>query len=105
MTLHRRGIMTTHHPVAIVTGVSSGIGRATAELLAQRGFRVFGTVRRTSASMAVRNIDLAQPDVRDDAAATEFVEQVHARTGRIDVLLNNAGYALAESAEETSIEQ
>jgi len=97
--------MNTHHPVAIVTGVSSGIGRATAELLAQRGFRVFGTVRRTSAITAVPGIDLAQLDVRDDHAAAELVEHVLARAGRIDVLVNNAGYAVAGSAEETSIEQ
>jgi NAD(P)-dependent dehydrogenase (short-subunit alcohol dehydrogenase family) len=97
--------MTTDRPVAIVTGVSSGIGRATAVLLAQRGYWVFGSGRQADGSTALPNIELAQLDVRDDRAVADFVEHVRARAGRIDVLVNNAGYAVAGAAEEMSITQ
>jgi NAD(P)-dependent dehydrogenase (short-subunit alcohol dehydrogenase family) len=84
--------------VAIVTGASAGIGQASAKALHQAGFRVFGTSRRAGAS----TIDC---DVTDDASVTAAVDKVLGTTGRIDVLVNNAGIGLLAGAEESSVNQ
>ncbi len=89
--------------VALVTGVSSGIGRATAELLAKRGYRTFGTVRSRAAS--VPGIELIPLDVRDPESVEKAVASVLDRAGRIDVLVNSAGTSLMGAAEETDIEE
>ena len=92
--------------VALVTGVSSGIGRATAILLANRGFRVFGTMRNpTEPNELLQNVEVVLVDVRDEESVRSGVRTVLDRTGRIDALVNNAGYALIGSSEETSIEE
>src|SRR5947209_7267866 len=91
--------------VVLITGASSGIGRATAELLADRGYRVFGGVRAPATIRAPHGVELIQVDVRDDASVGACVEQVLRRAGRIDVLINNAGVALVGAVEETGIEQ
>ena len=88
----------------LVTGVSSGIGRATAALLATKGFRVFGTVRGELAGPPV-NVELVQCDVRDDYAVNHAVDGIIERAGPIDVLVNNAGYALLGAVEETTVAQ
>ena len=80
--------------VAFVTGVSSGIGYATAALLAERGFRVLGTYRTHRPENLDRTITLLQMSVNDDASVQKAVSAVLADGGRIDVLINNAGYAL-----------
>ena len=91
--------------VALVTGASSGIGRATAALLAESGYRVFGAVRNIPSAMPIRNVEFLQLDVRDDESVKEAVRSLVSRAGRIDALVNNAGYALIGSLEETSIEE
>jgi len=92
--------------VALVTGVSSGIGRATAELLSGRGFRVFGTMRRPSETHGPwGNVEIVPLDVRHEESVRSCVRRVHEQAGRIDALVNNAGYALIGSLEETSIEE
>lgn len=95
-------------PVALVTGCSSGIGRATALLLARSGFRVFATVR-TDASEASLLVDarglpleILRLDVRDEAAVSRVVREVLDRAGRIDVLVNNAGFAQLGAIEDLS---
>jgi NAD(P)-dependent dehydrogenase (short-subunit alcohol dehydrogenase family) len=88
--------------VVLVTGASSGIGRACAELLAARGCRVYGASRRPVASPLVESIAM---DVRDDASVRDAVSAVVAREGRIDILVNNAGIAIAGAVEDTSIEE
>jgi NAD(P)-dependent dehydrogenase (short-subunit alcohol dehydrogenase family) len=90
--------------VILVTGVSSGIGRVTAELLAARGYRVFGTVR-TPSTHPPAGVSLLHMDVRDDASVQAAVQAVLAQTGRIDALVNNAGTAVVGAIEETSPEQ
>ena len=91
---------------ALVTGVSSGIGRATAELLSQRGFRVFGTTRRPSeADERLEGVEIIPLDVRDEDSVRSCVRSVLERAGGIDALVNNAGYALIGSLEETSMEE
>jgi NAD(P)-dependent dehydrogenase (short-subunit alcohol dehydrogenase family) len=89
--------------VALVTGVSSGIGRATAEILAGRGWRTFGTMRQPASRPGP--IELLPLDVRDAGSAQSCVEAVLAAAGRIDVLVNNAGVALYGALEETSIDE
>ena len=89
---------------AIVTGASSGIGQASAAALARAGFTVFGTSRRAGAK-GPDNVSMLSCDVTDERSINELVSTVFARTGRIDVLVNNAGLTLLGGAEESSIAQ
>src|SRR5262245_26643360 len=91
--------------VVLITGASSGIGRATAELLAARGHRVFGGVRAPATTRSLAGVELVPLDVRDEPSAKACVDEVHSRAGRIDVLINNAGVNLVGAVEETSIGQ
>jgi len=97
--------MNTHDgKTAIVTGASSGIGRAIAEALARAGFTVFGTSRRPSGD-GPANVTMLACDVTDAASVDALVSAVSARTGRIDLLVNNAGIGMLGGAEEFSIDQ
>ncbi len=91
-------------PVAIVTGASGGIGEATARALHAAGYRVFGTYRRPPATRAP-GIDYLACDVTDDESVKAAVGKVLSQTGRIDLLVNNAGVGLIAGAEESSLEQ
>lgn len=95
---------TSSGKTAIVTGASSGIGRASAEALARAGFTVFGTSRRAGGNDPEGGTMLTC-DVTDDASVNSLVSTVLSRTGRIDVLVNNAGIGLFGGAEESSIAQ
>jgi len=86
---------------ALVTGVSSGIGREIAQLLAEHGARVFGTVRDPKSAKPIPGVEIIRLDVTDDASVSEAVQ----KAGAIHVLVNNAGYALTGALEETSIEE
>jgi NAD(P)-dependent dehydrogenase (short-subunit alcohol dehydrogenase family) len=88
--------------IALVTGASTGIGLATASRLAAQGFRVFGT-SRTPAPGGSTSYELLSLDVRSDLSVQECIETVLHRAGRIDLLVNNAGYALGGALEENSI--
>jgi short-subunit dehydrogenase len=88
--------------VALVTGASSGIGQATADLLAANGFTVFGTSRTADAG-ATHSYEMLPLDVRRDTSVDAAVQAVLDRGGRIDVLVNNAGYAQSGAIEENSI--
>jgi len=94
----------TNLGVALVTGASSGIGRAAAEALQGAGFRVFGTSRRAVAEKP-RGVTMLSCDVTDDRSVTKLVEEVMASAGRIDLLVNNAGIGLLGAAEESSTTQ
>jgi short-subunit dehydrogenase len=89
-------------PVALITGASSGIGQATAELFAASGFRVFGTSRAPDAG-AARTYTMLSLDVRLDESVDAAVRDVLGQAGRIDVLVNNAGYSQSGAIEENSI--
>jgi NAD(P)-dependent dehydrogenase (short-subunit alcohol dehydrogenase family) len=91
--------------VVLITGASSGIGRATAELLARRGHRVFGGVRTPATARPVAGVELVPLDVRDEVLVKTCIEEVHRRADRIDVLINNAAVNLVGAVEETSINQ
>jgi NAD(P)-dependent dehydrogenase (short-subunit alcohol dehydrogenase family) len=91
--------------IAIVTGASSGIGEATAERLAKAGYKVYGTSRR-GAGARKRSFEMLTLDVTDDASVEAAVREVMRLEGRIDLLVNNAGFSTAPAgAEESSIEQ
>jgi NAD(P)-dependent dehydrogenase (short-subunit alcohol dehydrogenase family) len=87
--------------VVLITGASSGIGRATAELLSSRGYRVFGTARNPASAKPIAEVTMLPLDVRDDVAVQACVKAVLAETGRIDILINNAGYGIVGAVEET----
>ena len=91
--------------IALVTGASSGIGEATAKRLAQAGFKVYGTSRR-GAQAGQRDFDMLPLDVTSDASVAAAVAAVIRLEGRIDLLVNNAGFGVAAGgAEESSIAQ
>jgi NAD(P)-dependent dehydrogenase (short-subunit alcohol dehydrogenase family) len=96
--------MTDQQAVAIVTGVSSGLGAAVAKRLVAGGYRVFGTVR-SEQSRVPDGVKTVVLDVRDDASVASGVAAVMARAGRIDVLVNNAGGSMVGAIEETEIAQ
>ncbi|MGO9030592.1 oxidoreductase [Mycobacterium sp.] len=97
--------MTKRSPVVLVTGVSSGIGRAVADAFAAKGFEVFGTSRNPRTTQPVAGVELVQLDVTDDASVAAAVSTVVQRAGRIDILVNNAGAGVFGAAEETSTAQ
>src|SRR3954449_11625044 len=92
-------------PVALVTGASAGIGEAAAHALVGAGFTVYGTSRRAAAGEKRGGVVFLPLDVTDDGSAAGVVREVLERSGRIDVLINNAGVGIAGAAEESSIEQ
>jgi len=91
--------------IALVTGASSGIGEATAERLAMAGYKVYGTSRR-GAQAGKRSFEMLSLDVTSDESVEGAVREMIRQEGRIDLLVNNAGFGVAPAgAEESSIEQ
>ncbi|MBO0769350.1 MAG: SDR family NAD(P)-dependent oxidoreductase [Solirubrobacterales bacterium] len=88
--------------VALVTGASAGIGTATARRLANAGFVVYAAARREDrlAEIATERIRPLALDVTDEASMTSGVNAILAEQGRIDVLVNNAGYGSYGAIEE-----
>ncbi|MDP5238169.1 oxidoreductase [Uliginosibacterium sp. 31-16] len=91
--------------VVVVTGVSSGIGRAAASQFAQQGCRVFGTVRNKASAQAIPGVVLVEMDIRDEASIERGIQTVIGHARRIDVLVNSAGVTLLGATEETSIDE
>ena len=91
--------------IALVTGASSGIGEATAERLALAGYRVYGTSRRR-APVGQRSFEMLPLDVTSDESVEAAVRGIVRLDGRIDLLVNNAGFSIAPAgAEESSMQQ
>ena len=86
--------------VVLVTGGSSGLGRAVVERLSADGHRVYGTSRRPAEGSRLVTLD-----VTSDGSVAACVDAVLSDAGRIDVLVNNAGYGLAGSIEDTTVEE
>jgi len=94
--------VTTESKVVLITGATSGIGKATAELLASKGYRVFGTSRDLTGKSG-NGYELLQLDVSSDESVAACVKAVAERTGgRIDVVHNNAGTGIIGAAEEVT---
>lgn len=93
--------------VAIVTGASSGIGMQIAKNLKRNGFNVFGLARRVDKMNALDNlgINTMYLDVADEDSVDAAVKQIVAQTGRIDVLVNNAGYGSFGAVEEVPLQE
>lgn len=92
----------------LVTGASSGIGKATAKVFAERGWNVVATMRSTDGQDALTSNGstfVTRLDVTDPASIDSAVGAGIARFGHIDVLLNNAGYALLGPLEAVSMDQ
>lgn len=100
-------------PVAVVTGASSGFGLLSSVALARHGFRVFATMRAPdrrgalddAAARAGVDLDVAALDVTDDRSVAEAVQGIEAATGGIDVLVNNAGIAVAGLFEDLDLSE
>ncbi|MGH7894077.1 MAG: SDR family oxidoreductase, partial [Candidatus Binatia bacterium] len=92
----------TSIPVVLVTGASSGIGSATAALLARRGFRVVGSSRRAPA-VSPEGVSWLAMDVRDEDTVRAGVRRVHVEHGRLDALVCNAGFGIYGAIEEVSM--
>jgi NAD(P)-dependent dehydrogenase (short-subunit alcohol dehydrogenase family) len=93
--------------VVLITGCSTGIGRATAEHLAREGWKVFATARRVESIEDLRDAGIAvMPlDVTDEASMESAVRAIEVAEGPVGVLVNNAGYGLQGPAETTSMEE
>lgn len=98
--------MNTPNKIALVTGASSGIGEATALRLVKAGYKVYGTSRRGAQAGQAQPFEMLALDVTQDESAEAAVRTLIAREGRIDLLVNNAGFGVAPAgAEESSIAQ
>jgi NAD(P)-dependent dehydrogenase (short-subunit alcohol dehydrogenase family) len=99
--------------VAIVTGSSSGIGYATSLMLARNGFYTYASARNINKSASLQStadaerlpLKLIQLDVTDDSSVKAAVEKIVSEKGRIDVLVNNAGYGLFGAFEDLSVDE
>ena len=110
--------MPSPQQVVLITGASSGFGRLIAETLARKNYRVFATMRNVNgrnaaAAREIRELAEGQSlalyalglDVTDDASVDRAVSQVTAKCGRLDVLVNNAGYGIMDLAESVTLAQ
>jgi NAD(P)-dependent dehydrogenase (short-subunit alcohol dehydrogenase family) len=99
--------------VAVVTGSSSGIGFEIALILARNGFQTYATMRNLAKSENIKSIaskeklpiHIEQLDVIDNNSVTNAIQAIVSKADRIDVLVNNAGYALAGAFEDLAIEE
>lgn len=98
---------TTTKKVALVTGASSGMGHAFAIQLHEAGFLVYGVARRTDRMNDLRahGIKTIAMDITDDESTSDGVRQILTETGRIDVLVNNAGYGSFGAVEDVPLEE
>ncbi|HXV88780.1 MAG TPA: SDR family oxidoreductase [Nitrososphaeraceae archaeon] len=101
------------HPVALITGCSSGIGYETALMLARNGFHTFATMRDTKKSNSLAKtsekeklaLKILELDVNDDKSIENAINRVKSEAKRIDILINNAGYGLVGFFEDLTLDE
>src|SRR5512141_2777207 len=91
--------------VILITGCSTGIGRDLAQRLTRAGYSVAATARKVETLDDIQAALKLPLDVTQEDSVCRAVELTHQRLGRIDVLINNAGYALRGAVEEVPVEQ
>lgn len=89
--------------VVLITGISSGFGKATAEILSGKGYKVYGISRKQSDNLT-GSIKVLQADVTDAVSVQKAVSTLLSKEGRIDILINNAGMGISGSIEDSSPE-
>ena len=91
--------------VILITGASSGMGYQTARILAEQGHRVYGAARRVEKieELAPYGVQALRLDITDEQSVTQVVQTLIEREGRIDVLINNAGYGYFGAIEDVPI--
>ena len=105
--------MASSKEVTVVTGSSSGIGHETALTLARNGYTTYATMRNISKAAEIQSIAskenlpiiVKQLDVTKDESVRNAIQQITSEAGRIDVVVNNAGYGLTGAFEDLSIEE
>jgi len=105
--------MTIKNKVTLVTGSSSGMGFATAIILARAGIHTYASMRHLKKSKTIAELasaenlplQVVQLDVNDKKSVKEAITKIVTEKERIDVLVNNAGYGLLGSLEDVSIEE
>lgn len=97
-----------------ITGASSGIGKSVAQTLAKEGFRVYGTSRKPAQGNNIISynsenkkgfIEMIQLDVQSEESIRKAVDYIVKKEGKIDILINNAGFGIAGAIEDTTFEE
>ncbi|MFF2597255.1 oxidoreductase [Priestia megaterium] len=93
--------------VVLITGASAGMGKATAELLLEKGYIVYGAARRVDKmkDLEVQGAKILAMDVTDEQSMIDGVNQIIQEQGRIDVLFNNAGYGSYGAVEDVPLDE
>ncbi|MCO5273267.1 MAG: oxidoreductase [Cyclobacteriaceae bacterium] len=93
--------------VILITGASSGMGKSTAKVLNDRGHRVYGAARRTERMKDLEEMGIGTiaMDLTDDGSIVKAVSTIVDKEGKIDILINNAGYGSYGAVEDVSIEE
>lgn len=102
-----------HQQTVLITGASSGFGKACAKHLHQKGYRVYGTSRRapefpdapSTHDLQPDDFHLIPMDVNSDRSVKEGVKWILDREGHLDIVINNAGFGLAGAVEDTKVEE
>lgn len=95
----------TEAKIVLITGTSTGLGAATARFLAERGWRVFGGSLDPEGDEKRPGVETLPLDIRDDEKVARCVDEAYRRAGRLDALVNNAGFAIGGAIEEFTLDE